>query len=265
MPPEEEPTMTHPHGLFTWTDLASPDPPAAIDFYGSVFGWEATAVGDADLGTGYTMFSIDGKNVAGMGKLSAEQQAQGWPPMWSSYVNVDDVDAVAAKAAALGADVVMPPMDIMDTGRMSYLMDPTGAALGLWQPGTHGGADLFNSHGALTWNELATRDAAAAGEFYASLLPWRLDRQDIDGFPYTMIYLNDQSNGGIYTMDDSMPAEVPAHWVVYFGNDDTDETVARVIAGGGRVVMRAADTPFGRVAAVTDLHGAGFRIISQQS
>ena len=34
----------------------------------------------------------------------------------------------------------MPPTDVMEAGRMSFVTDPTGAALGLWQAKQHIGA-----------------------------------------------------------------------------------------------------------------------------
>ena len=51
-------------------------------------------------------------------------------------------------------------------------MDPSGAVIALWQPGEHKGAELFNSPGSLGWNELATRDVAAAAKFYAEVFDW---------------------------------------------------------------------------------------------
>ncbi len=35
---------------------------------------------------------------------------------------------------------MMPPMDVMEFGRMAIFVDPVGAAFGVWQPGTHKGA-----------------------------------------------------------------------------------------------------------------------------
>jgi hypothetical protein len=51
------------------------------------------------------------------------------PPHWGSYVTVDDVDALAAKAAALGAEICMPPTDIPNVGRFCVFRDPQGASL----------------------------------------------------------------------------------------------------------------------------------------
>jgi hypothetical protein len=56
------------------------------------------------------------------------------PSQWIPYVYVDDVSASTAKAKSLGATVVADVAEIPDFGWFSVILDPTGAALGLWQP-----------------------------------------------------------------------------------------------------------------------------------
>lgn len=63
-------------------------------------------------------------------------------------------------------------MDVLDAGRMAFLVDPTGGFIGLWQAGRHHGAELVNEPGALVWNELRTRDVEAAAAFYGEVLGW---------------------------------------------------------------------------------------------
>lgn len=252
--------MAHRHGLFAWTDVAVPDTGAGQAFYTEVFGWRAADV-LAPESVPYTMFQSDGKNVAGMGPLLPEQEEQGVPPVWSSYVAVDDVDSIAVTAAELGANVLMPPTDIMSAGRMAYLQDPTGAGIGFWQAGEHRGADVFDQPGAMCWNELATRDVDSAGGFYADLLPWTLNQEHFDGFTYTTILLDGRPNGGMFAMGEGYPDEVPPHWITYFAVDDCDARVALAKAYGGKVLREPTDTPFGRMAALVDQQGAPFRII----
>jgi predicted enzyme related to lactoylglutathione lyase len=59
--------MTYPHGMITWTDLSSPDVPAARDFYSVLIGWEAEDLYH-DNQLVYTMFRNDGKLAAGLGQ-----------------------------------------------------------------------------------------------------------------------------------------------------------------------------------------------------
>ena len=151
----------YPDGVFNWIDLTTTDVAGAKAFYGGLFGWE----GD-DMPTGggpdYTMFKIDGHAVAGATPMSADMEQMGVPPVWVSYVKYDDIDGAAARAAEAGGQVFMPPMDVLDSGRMTLIQDPTGAAFGIWSPRAFEGAALVNQPNTLAWNELQTRDLPAA-------------------------------------------------------------------------------------------------------
>jgi predicted enzyme related to lactoylglutathione lyase len=50
------------------------------------------------------------------------------PPHWLVYFQVDDCDASAARAQALGAKVTMGPQDFPGVGRIALLNDPQGAS-----------------------------------------------------------------------------------------------------------------------------------------
>lgn len=59
-----------------------------------------------------------------------------------------------------------------------------------------------------------------------------------------------------------LPEAVPAHWSIYFGVEDTDAALARVVELGGSVVQGAEDTPYGRLAAAADPTGARFKLVA---
>lgn len=106
-------------------------------------GWEADDI-EYEGQFAYAVFRHAGELAARMGKQSEEMAEQGIPPMWTTYVNVDGIDEIAASFAANGGEIVVPPMDVMDQGRMIYGLDPTGAPIGFWQAAAHHGADRFN-------------------------------------------------------------------------------------------------------------------------
>ena len=263
--------MPYPNGLFTWADVSLPDPAAGSQFYSALFGWDAEDQQDPEGNYVYTMFSRDGKTVAGLGPMPQEMQAAGAPPTWNSYVTVHDLDATVAAAEANGG-TVMGTMDVFTSGRMAIVADPTGAMLMLWQPQDHVGAQAFTGHGSMTWNELATRDRAKAQEFYRAVLGWTYE--DSPGpFDYQLIvvdekeeegqpYFPDKLNGGMLTMDETWPAEMPAHWMVYFTVDNTDDLIAKLEELGGEVAVPAFDTDQGKIAVVRDPQGGTFSVIA---
>ena len=255
--------MAHPNGLFGWIDLTTTDVEAARAFYSELFGWTSEDM-PTPMGPAYTMCFLDGKVVAGMAPQPPGMAAAGMPSMWNSYVLVDDIDEVTARVAPAGGAVVMPTMDVMTQGRMAMVADPGGAVVGLWQPGDHHGADVFNVAGSLTWNELTTRDLDGALPFYEAVFGWRWEESDQPGYHVAMIDAkagDDKSNGGAMAMPDTVPAEVPNYWSAYIAVDDLDASVARAAASGGAVFLDAMEAGPGRFAGITDPTGGMIMLI----
>lgn len=240
-------------GTPSWVDIGVPDQPAAVEFYRAVFGWDATE--PSEEGGGYQMFTLNGKFVAGLGPA----QNPG-PPYWTTYVTVANVDETLLQVEKEGGAVLMPGMDVMDAGRMGIAADPTGAVFAMWQPNLHIGAQLVNEPGTLCWNELNTRDVAAAKAFYTAL-GWDAETSSEGGMEYTQFTVNGRSVAGMMAMPPNMPAEVPSHWAVYFAVDDADAAVERVKAAGGQAVTDFMEVSVGRFAFVTDNQGAPFAVI----
>ena len=252
------------HGVPSWVVLGTTDVEGAKAFYGAIFGWEAMDV-PTDQGVPYTMLTKNGKVVAGMGPIPPDQAAAGMPPMWNTYVNVDSVDETIAKATEAGGNVMMPAMDVMETGRMAYIADPTGAPIGLWEAGTHKGAELVNEHGTLSWNELLTDDTASAGAFYSQVFGWKTEVTEMPNGPYTSFWAdgNVEGNAAAGMMGKSEEMQFPNSWSVYFTVDDVDATLSLVKDNGGQVLMQPMDVPeVGRFAVVQDPQGATMTVIT---
>lgn len=250
------------HGTIGWADVAVPDTAVGEAFYTALFGWKAeTSPGDT---MPYTMFSKDGKVVAGMGPLSADQQAAGQPPVWTPYVIVDDIDETHDKAKELGAHILMEPMKILDAGSMFFALDPVGAAIGFWQSGTHGGAQVFNDVNTMVWNDLGCRDVAQATAFYTALLGWGAETMDVGGSKYTMFMVGDRPNAGASDVSTKLPDEVPSHWLTWFRVESTSDAAARAVDLGGSVMKEPTETPMGVTAILTDPAGSVFAVIETE-
>ena len=247
------------HGEFCWVDMMAHDLNQATEFYGTLLGWKAVPQ-DTQGGPPYTIFQVDGDDVTGLGEMNDEMRSQNIPPMWNNYINVEDVDATAAKVSELGGTVTMPPMQVVDAGRMAFIQDPSGANVAIWQKQNHFGAKRVNEPGCFSWNELATRDAKAASGFFSQLLGWEFEKAPDSPTEYYMITNQGSQNGGMVIMDDAW-AEVPPHWVPYFTVNDTDGTIEKLQRLGGQVRVPPVDIPVGRFAVVADNQGATFSII----
>jgi uncharacterized protein len=247
-------------GTPCWVELSgTPDVEASAAFYGELFGWELPELpNSAELG-GYRRAKRDGKDVAGV----SPRMEDGQPTVWATYVSVDDVAETLAKVGAAGGTTMVEPMDVQGLGTMAVFTDPTGAVCGVWQPGTFHGAELVNDAGAFGWNELGTRDTAAAKQFYGAVFGWGYDDEPSDrAGTYTIWKVGDAMVGGMLDMNAlGMPAEIPPNWLVYFTVEDADAAVAKVESGGGSVMNGPIDIPVGRFAVVADQFGAAFAVM----
>ena len=237
----------YPNGTFCWVDLGTDDAPGAKAFYGGLFGWEFDDLPTGDKGT-YSTWRLDGRAVAGL-----YDQAE--RPAWGSYISVEDVDRATGRARELGAEVLVEPFDTPGGGRVATVRDPAGATVSLSQPGEMFGAELVNSDGAWTWNELTSGDLAAGVGFYTALFGWTAS--DAPGeFPRTTFTLGDLLVGGGHA---PAPQEDPTpRWSIAFWVPDADQAAARARELGGAVLLPPMDIPVGRFTIVADPQGAVF-------
>ncbi len=241
-----------PAGTPCWLQLMTTDPAAGGEFYRSLFGWD---VGDDGMAT------LGDRAVAGLGGMMGMDH----PPVWSTYLASDDLDATADAVRAAGGSIVTDPMDAGSLGRMMFAQAPGGGVFGAWQAIEHIGIQLANENGALTWNEFMCRDYERAKEFYAAVFGYTYTEMGEGGFRYATIELDGNTVGGIGGLPAEVPDSVPPHWRVYFAVDDCDGAVQRVSELGGSVQRPPQDMPYGRHADVADPQGAMFSLIKPAS
>jgi uncharacterized protein len=240
------------HGVPSWVDIGSRDPVASLAFYSSLFGWEGQDMGEA--AGHYTIASKGGRQVAAI----APAQDPG-PPRWTTYIDVDDLDDVAARVKAAGGTVIVAPMNVMSAGRMAVFSDTTGAVIAGWQPQEHLGAQLVNEPGAITWNELATSDLEATKTFYSAVFGWGWAGSD----DYAEVQVSGRTVAGVMPRRPEVPVELPDSWLVYFGASDVDGDARRAAELGGAVIVAPTDIPgTGRFAVLADPQQAAFGLFA---
>jgi hypothetical protein len=110
---------------FTHIELNTTDVAKAKAFYSELFQWKLEDIPNMP----YTMINTGKAPGGGMTK----HPVPGAPSSWMVYVDVDDIVAATAKAKSLGATVMKDVTEVMGMGSLSVLIDPTGAAIALWQ------------------------------------------------------------------------------------------------------------------------------------
>jgi uncharacterized protein len=115
---------------FVHVELNTPNPEKAKTFYSKLFQWQLDDMPNAEVPDGsYTMINVGEGTGGGMMK-----QVPDGPAGWLAYVQVDDIRAATQKAKSLGAEIMKDVTEVMGMGSLSFIRDPTGAVLGLWQP-----------------------------------------------------------------------------------------------------------------------------------
>lgn len=233
-----------------WTELGTTDLDAAKRFYAAVFTWRSETDPRQEAG-GYTVAHLGDSPVAGLTPLQQESQ----PVAWNVSFAVEDADAAAQLVRAAGGVVLLGPMDVFDLGVLAAATDPTGALFQVWQARSFPGAGLFNAPGSLGWVELMTREPRQAEAFYTRVFDWTVNASE----RYTQWGIAGDDFGGMTTMDDKFPPEVPPHWLPYFAVADVDTAAADAAGAGGTVLMPPTSVPDGpRIAVLRDPQGAMF-------
>lgn len=117
-------TRVNDPGCLTWNELHTPDHDRAVEFYSGLFGWNTEEM-DSQGGPRYTVVRVGERTNGGiMGVQGGE------PPNWLPYFTVEDRDAAAEKATALGAHE-FARVD-MPQGSIAGLADPQGAAFAIF-------------------------------------------------------------------------------------------------------------------------------------
>src|SRR4051794_36072879 len=247
-------------GVPCWIDTSQPDPQAATEFYGGLFGWEVEDVMPADSPMHYFMARIPGGDVAAVGSQSGGRAPAA---VWNTYIWVDDADQIAKKIRAGGGEVLMEPAPVGDAGRMAVFADPDGAAFSVWEAARHKGARIVNEPGSLNFNNLNTRDPEAAKAFYGSVFGWTtLDWGGgrsawlLPGYSDHLEALNPGFKKGMAEMGapvgfedavatlNTITDDQPPHWSITFAVEDADDTAAKASELGGTVVVAPFDAPW---------------------
>jgi uncharacterized protein len=245
-------------GEFCWVDLSTTDVGGALSFYGELLGVEGQpAPGDSEGTGGYGFLVKEGKMVAGYGPT----QREGQPPAWSSYIMVEDADATAEQVKEADGQVHSVPFDLPnESGRMAVLQDPTGAFVCINQQQSHPGAQLVNEPGAWNWNNLLTRDLEGAKDFYGKVFGWEAVHNE-EAPPNILMWQVEgqrwpEGLGGLMGITDDLPADMPAHWQVYFTVENADESIELAESNEAKLAFGPIDVPVGRLATLVDPQGA---------
>lgn len=242
-------TEPYPPGTPCWFDMTVTDTEAVRGFYGAVLGWQLQ-----DNPWHYHRCLVDGKAVAAISMGEPEGQSN-----WTTYVATDDVAATLRAVEAAGGRVVQTAHQT-PAGIQGIAEDPTGGIFALWQGESLVGSELAGEPGAPVWAELTSKDVPTAARFFTDVFGMQTEPLIGAPFEYLVLKVGERQVGGIFGGPDQRPSEGHGAWLVYFQVTDTDAAASAVVEHGGKLTDGPFDTPFGRMAFLTDPFGAHFAV-----
>lgn len=244
-----------------WLELNSTDLAKAKAFYGALFGW--TFLDNGPEYGGYNIVMLDGAVVAGAMQINQDMAAHGARDAFAVYLSSADIETDFQAAVERGALPVVAPMEVPAQGSMAFLVDPAGAAIGLWQ-GVDVAVQATDRPGGVCWWELMTHRYDESVDFYTSVFSLPSAPMGPQGaqWQYTTLGEAAQPLAGICDASAFVNGTtVPPFWRVYLGVSDIDAALAKLAELGGRLLDGPQDSPYGRVATVADDQGAQFQML----
>ncbi len=252
-------TGTRKPGEFCWSNMITPQPAAARDFFAAMFGWTYQEL----PGLGHSM-RVDGHDIGAMFDRDDPSTPKGTAPHIGVLVMIADADAFTARVIELGGEA-HPPFAVAEQGRMVICADPNGARFDAWEPkkATLTDGDS-HAHGAATFHETLTTDIDRATAFYTALFGWTPVHVRTPEYAYTTFSLRGIPVAGMMEITPPMAeAGVTPHWGTYFAVRDTDEAARVAVANGGALFIPPHDIPnVGRFCGVTSPQGVRFYCIT---
>lgn len=196
------------------------------------------------------------------GGMSAPASNPSSANSWTIYLGVEDAASTVSKVEEFGGVVHHGVTDVATLGKMAIVGDPSGASIGIWQPGDHKGFSVFDENGAPGYFELHTKDFSRAIAFYEAVFGISTNVVgDSDDFRYRTAGIDGSTSMGFFDAARSNDDQ-PSRWYWYARVNDCDETADKIRGNGGSLVMEPTPTPYGKMAVARDSTGSIFRVVS---
>ncbi|RAY13928.1 VOC family protein [Actinomadura craniellae] len=247
-------------GRPNWPKLTVPDLSLGQEFYGALFGWEyeeLKILHDVHLGV-HGSFLNRGQWVASITQHPEPDVTEGW---WNVYFAVEECDRTVERTVRAGGLVAAEPADLADLGRSAILVDSVGAEFGLWQGRTRLGVQTGAGPGTASWFELLIHDTAAARGFYTSVFGYVTTPLELPAGALDLDYWTFLDGGVPVAGLHLVPDTVQSRWTIYFEVTDLDAAMRIAVERDGAVVRGPWDSPYGRLAVLSDPFDANFSVV----
>jgi predicted enzyme related to lactoylglutathione lyase len=249
-----EPSQQQFTGKFVWYDLFTYDMHATSKFYQELFGWtfEDTLAGDIRIKT----INRDNVSIANVIEINPNKKNRR-ESIWLGYISIPDVDNAVELVKQLGGTIYKKPKDLANRGRIAIVTDSQGAIFGLVHSPDGDPPDPEDIQNSFIGSELWAIDINQAMTFYTSLAGYEINIVDVG--PDQKYHLLERDNIPRAGVAKIQWDDVKPNWIPYVAIEDVRETIKKVEALGGKVLIKPPEeTLKNPVAIVADPSGAVF-------
>jgi uncharacterized protein len=256
-PLNSSPATGHLPGKLVWADLFTTDPDGATKFYCGLLGWTATTLDQK--GKGYTVFSNDGRPVAGLAPRSVS--GANHPSRWIGYFAVTDIASALEAVNKDGGAVHAPSRNFPDRGYQAIIADKDAIPIGLLQSSSGDPPDTAEQPGDWNWFELYVTNPKGSADFYRDAIGFDVAPEtNSDRKSDFVLSSAGQSRGGIAPLPDG--DGIKPSWLGVIRVADLDSTLAKVPGLGGEVLVAPHSIEFGsRFAIILDSTGGTIGLV----
>ena len=260
-PPELPPLTTESGasrlpGKFVWADLVTDDVPAARKFYGALFGWTFSSLGE------YTIAANDERPLCG---IIQRQRPAGRPeakPRWFGYISVRNVGKAQRAVIDAGGKVLVAPEKMPKRGEQAIFTDPEGAMFGAVKSSSGDPQDFLADPGDWIWIELLSRNSRKAADFYRQVAGYQvLENNATNRLSDYILASGGYARAAVRTIPNQDETVRPT-WLLFVRVKDVMATVALAKQLGGQVLLEPKPNLFdGKLAVLADPTGAAIGIL----
>jgi predicted enzyme related to lactoylglutathione lyase len=242
-------------GKFIWADLVTDDVAAAKKFYGGLFGWTFS-----DLGN-YTIAANDERPLCGLLQRPrpADPDAK---PRWLGYISVSNVERATKAVTKAGGRVLAEPRKFPDRGEQAVFADPEGAVFGVVKSSSGDAEDFLPDPGDWIWIQLMSRDGRKAAEFYKTVGGYEIIENTSSNKLSDYVLASEGYARATVRTIQTDDRKVRPTWLPFVRVQNVGESVAKAKQLGGKVLIEPDPEIFnGKVAVVADPTGAAIGLL----
>lgn len=214
----------------TFADLSTYTPKETIAFYEAVFGWTY------HNNSGYYLAYKNDKNVAGLYETPEKFKQLNMPHFWMTYINVNSVSEIVAKAKALGGIIELVDEN-NPIGAVALIRDPKGAGFTIYE-GNLLNSRTKNEANTLIWNELHVSDSSKIKPFYEGIFNWKF--KEAESHHYNIYTSKNKHIADVLEIPNNYKGAYE-YWVCTFGVEDLQSTREKVLQNGGSIILEEHD------------------------